>query len=79
MFARAGSGSVRSSRSGYVPDRPCRRAKEVSGIEKAYEAPKIAELGQFPVLTLQSLDKVGSSPDFLTSLIPLLDGSIVPD
>lgn len=55
------------------------RGKEVSGIKKTYEAPKIAVLGQFPVLTLQSLDKIGSSPDFLTDLIPQLDGSIVPD
>lgn len=51
----------------------------MSGIKKTYEAPKIAVLGQFPVLTLQSLDKIGSSPDFLTDLIPQLDGSIVPD
>jgi hypothetical protein len=53
--------------------------EEVSGIKKGYEAPKVIDLGQFPVLTLQSLDKIGSSPDFLTSLIPQLDGSIVPD
>jgi hypothetical protein len=51
----------------------------VSGIAKRYEAPKVIDLGQFPVLTQQSLDKIGSSPDFLTSLIPQLDGSIVPD
>ena len=56
-----------------------RRGGEVSGIKKAYEAPKVTVLGQFPVLTLQSLDKIGSAPDFLTNLIPQLDGSIVPD
>jgi hypothetical protein len=50
----------------------------VSGIKKAYEAPKITVIGQFPVLT-QSLDKIGQTPDFLTDLIPQLDGSIVPD
>ena len=50
----------------------------MSGIKTAYEAPKVTEIGQFPVLTL-SLDKIGSSPDFLTQLIPQLDGSIVPD
>jgi hypothetical protein len=50
----------------------------VSGITKAYEAPKVTVLGQFPVLTLND-DKIGSTPDFLTALIPTLDGSIVPD
>lgn len=53
--------------------------EEVSGIRKGYEAPKVIDLGQFPALTLQSLDKIGSTPDFLTALIPQLDGSIVPD
>lgn len=51
----------------------------MSGIEKTYEAPKVTVLGQFPVLTLQSLDKIGGTPDFLTALVPQLDGSIVPD
>ena len=51
----------------------------MSGIAKGYEAPKVIDLGQFPVLTLQSLDKIGSAPDFLTALIPQLDGSIIPD
>ena len=78
MFAPAGSGSVRAADSGHLPDRSC-RAKEVSGIEKAYEAPKITVLGQFPVLTLQQSDKIGSTPDLITALIPQLDGSIVPD
>jgi hypothetical protein len=49
----------------------------VSGPAKRYEAPKIIDLGQFPALTLQSLDKIGSAPDFLTALIPQLDGTIV--
>lgn len=44
-----------------------------------YEAPRVSELGQFPVLTLQQFDKIGSKPDILTALIPQLDGSIVPD
>ena len=78
MFACAVSGSVRSSRAGCVLDRSY-RAKEVSGIKKAYEAPKITVLGHFPVLTLQQSDKIGSTPDFITALIPQLDGSIVPD
>ena len=50
----------------------------MSGIKKAYEAPKVTVIGQFPVLTL-SQDKIGSNPDFLTQWIPALDGSIVPD
>jgi hypothetical protein len=44
----------------------------------AYEAPRIWVLGDFFALT-QSLDKVGSEPDFLTLLIPDLDGKIGPD
>jgi hypothetical protein len=47
-------------------------------MKKAYEAPKIAVLGQFPALTLND-DKIGSTPDFITDFIPSLDGSIVPD
>jgi hypothetical protein len=66
-------------RSGCSRDRPRKSwGEEVSGIKKAYEAPKVTVLGQFPVLTL-ALDKIGSTPDFLTALIPQLDGSIVPD
>ena len=45
----------------------------------AYEAPRISVLGDFAALTLQSLDKVGSDPDFLTVLLPDLDGKIGPD
>jgi len=49
-------------------------------MKNGYEAPKLAVLGQFPTLTLNgSLDKIGSTPDFVTALIPDLDGSIVPD
>ena len=51
----------------------------MSGIKQAYEAPKITPIGEFPVLTQQQFDKIGSTPDFLTDLIPQLDGSIVPD
>ena len=47
-------------------------------MKDGYEAPKIAVLGQFPALTLD-LDKIGSTPDFVTNLIPQLNGSIVPD
>jgi hypothetical protein len=47
-------------------------------MEKEYEAPRISVLGQFPALT-QSLNKVGPNDDFLTALVPQLDGSIVPD
>jgi hypothetical protein len=47
-------------------------------MKMAYEAPRIWVLGNFSALT-QSFDKIGASPDFLTSLIPELDGTIVPD
>lgn len=47
--------------------------------KEAYEAPRMSILGDFSVLTLQSLDKVGSDPDFLTTLLPDLDGRILPD
>ncbi|MDX6408746.1 MAG: hypothetical protein QOE13_1817 [Gaiellaceae bacterium] len=47
---------------------------------KTYEAPRIWVLGDFSTLTKSgSLDKVGSDPDFLTALIPQLDGKIGPD
>lgn len=48
-------------------------------MEKEYEAPRLSVLGQFPVLTLQSTDKIGGEPDLATQYIPNLDGSIVPD
>jgi hypothetical protein len=51
----------------------------MSGMTKVYEAPRITALGQFPVLTLQQYDKIGSKADLLTLLLPMLDGSIVPD
>jgi hypothetical protein len=47
-------------------------------MKNSYEAPRIWVLGDFSALT-QSFDKVGASPDFITALIPDLDGTIVPD
>jgi hypothetical protein len=44
-----------------------------------YESPQILVLGSVEALTLQQLDKIGDKPDFLTPIIPQLDGSIVPD
>jgi hypothetical protein len=80
LFPRSASGSVRrADRAGCLIGFS-HKGREVSAIKKAYEAPKVTVLGQFPALTLNgSLDKIGSSPDFLTALIPQLDGSIVPD
>jgi hypothetical protein len=43
-----------------------------------YQAPEIRVLGTVEELT-RSLDKIGAEPDFLTPIIPALDGSIVPD
>ncbi len=44
-----------------------------------YKAPQIKQLGSVEGLTAQSLDKVGSQADFLTLLLPDLDGEIIPD
>ena len=44
-----------------------------------YRPPTIETLGSVEELTAQSLDKVGSNADFLTSLLPALDGTIRPD
>lgn len=44
-----------------------------------YESPKIETLGSVQDLTAQELDKIGSSADFLTLLLPDLTGKIVPD
>jgi hypothetical protein len=46
-----------------------------------YTAPQVYELGTVRELTEQdpALDKVGSSADFLTALLPSLDGRITPD
>jgi len=45
----------------------------------AYESPKIETLGSVQDLTAQELDKVGTSADFLTALLPDLTGKIQPD
>ena len=48
----------------------------------AYESPKIETLGSVKDLTAQvpgELDKIGTSADFLTALLPALTGKIVPD
>ena len=45
----------------------------------AYESPKIETLGSVQDLTAQELDKVGTSADFLTALLPDLTGTIQPD
>ena len=47
--------------------------------KKAYEAPALRTIGTVYELTQQELDKVGSSADFLTLLLPDLTGKIVPD
>jgi hypothetical protein len=48
-------------------------------MNEPYEAPRLAVLGEFSALTLQSLDKVGPDADFLTELLPDLDGKIQSD
>jgi hypothetical protein len=45
----------------------------------AYESPKIETLGSVQDLTAQELDKVGTSADFLTLLLPDLTGKIQND
>jgi hypothetical protein len=47
--------------------------------KKAYEAPALRTIGTVYELTQQDLDKVGSSEDFLTAIIPALDGKVIPD
>jgi hypothetical protein len=44
-----------------------------------YESPKVYTLGTVQQLTSQELDKVGTSADFLTQLLPDLTGKIIPD
>ena len=44
-----------------------------------YEAPKLTVVGSVHGITLQELDKIGTSEDFLTQLLPNLTGEIVPD
>jgi hypothetical protein len=44
-----------------------------------YTPPKVHTLGTVQELTSQELDKVGSSSDFLTLLLPDLTGKIVND
>jgi hypothetical protein len=44
-----------------------------------YESPKVYTLGTVHELTSQELDKIGTSSDFLTLLLPDLTGKIGPD
>ena len=44
-----------------------------------YESPKVYSLGTVEQLTSQELDKVGTSADILTQLLPDLTGKIIPD
>jgi hypothetical protein len=44
-----------------------------------YGAPKVYTLGTVQELTSQELDKVGTSADILTQLLPDLTGTIIPD
>ena len=48
-------------------------------MSKIYEAPALTVVGTVHDMTLQALDKVGTTSDFLTDLLPALDGKIVPD
>lgn len=47
-------------------------------MEDTYEAPELRIIGSVHELT-QALDKVGSSLDFLSPLLPELDGEFQPD
>jgi hypothetical protein len=44
-----------------------------------YSPPTVTELGSLRDLTLQDLDKIGDKADFLTQLLPDLNGSIIAD
>lgn len=44
-----------------------------------YESPKVYTLGTVQALTSQELDKIGTSADILTQLVPDLTGTIQPD
>jgi hypothetical protein len=44
-----------------------------------YTPPQVFELGTVRELTEQELDKVGTSADVLTALVPDLTGTIQPD
>jgi len=44
-----------------------------------YDTPKVYTLGTVHELTSQELDKIGTSADFLTELLPDLTGVIQPD
>jgi hypothetical protein len=76
----ARGGSVSCNRSGICPRRAAiEGGRRLTGLKEGYEAPRVMVLGDFPVLTLQQFDKIGSRADLLTLLLPMLDGSIVPD
>jgi hypothetical protein len=44
-----------------------------------YTPPQVYKLGTVSELTEQELDKVGTSADILTALLPDLTGTIQPD
>jgi hypothetical protein len=48
-------------------------------MSEPYKAPQLKQLGSVEELTAQELDKIGSTADFLTLLLPDLDGEILPD
>ena len=52
--------------------------KKKQTTKQPWSSPRFTEYGTISQLTAQ-LDKTGSSDDFLTLLLPDLDGSIVPD
>ena len=43
-----------------------------------YETPEIVELGSLEEMTLQSFNKIGPTPDVLTSIAPDVIGSFTP-
>lgn len=45
----------------------------------SYTSPKVYTLGTVQALTSQELDKIGTSADILTQLLPDLTGDIQPD
>jgi hypothetical protein len=47
-------------------------------MSEPYKAPQVTQLGSVEKLT-QDFDKIGSVDDFLTLLVPELDGTIIVD
>jgi hypothetical protein len=46
--------------------------------EREYETPEIREIGSLHDLTLQSFNKIGTTPDLLTAVNENVIGSFVP-